>query len=734
MKLKNAFLALTVIGLLFSCTNEVVLEGPDGSKAIDGCVATTAELTLNMGKVVTKAEDGYIAATAEELSVSKGYVAVFALEIEDGETVVKEMLGEPQYFETKAADLTTTDKNELKIAYTVPGIPVTTGIRCRILVIANTTLDLSELKTYNDFFSKVEAYEAATDFADDNLVKVGYSDATLTLKNRSVEVAMTQLAAKVNIKIQMGKDWPAAETDGSNYTWTFEPTSGFTVSNINTETDLMLVDEKVNSQLVERSLPESSKGEDEEWSNSFTFYTYEKVGQTGAKDLEVRVKGKIHQYKGGVLIYSQEVKEYGLTLNANTVSNWDGFRHGNYYDVVAKVSPSTMQIEYELTVLDWGTGGDIKIEPYYLYVDKLSLLMACTEDHSVGYTTFPSLTGAFEILSISELVPNPATGEVSEEPISEESLADLKDKILISATDDNGSGTIDIFSPLPTNYVGRKFVFVVENEKGLTQQVEVYQYPAFYISSYTTGSNVAGTDGQTNHSMYIFNSLVSTFESLPEDYTGLKFNDYYTTNGGGNKNIDKENYTENNINRPAYKNGHTTAEDFQRIANMKLNYLRTEAVSGYPQVMAGDKTVNSEENNRRVSPKFMLASQAGITGRASYSAQQDRCANYSEKDEQGNNYTDWRMPTLAELHLIDVLQNIDGARVTGILEGPYYYSAYCAWGEAWKYANEGNKRDTDNGFTTSEGIGGAMAFMDNRVRDFTRDEMRAPVRCVRDMK
>ena len=134
-----------------------------------------------------------------------------------------------------------------------------------------------------------------------------------------------------------------------------------------------------------------------------------------------------------------------------------------------------------------------------------------------------------------------------------------------------------------------------------------------------------------------------------------------------------------------------------------MNYLKN-AVYGYPQTTSTDKnnfrttgtdgstnkgiyiekatvltTITSEENNRLISPHFMLASQAGMNSgsETSYSTEVDFCQRYMERDEDGNQYGPgvWRVPTKAELCLIDVLQNIEICEVKDILQGGAYWNA-----------------------------------------------------------
>lgn len=715
-------MVLVVMGAFFSCTNEEGLDRPD-------YVATTAEITLNMGKVSTKADPGYVAGSIDELSVTTGYVIVFELETVDGTQQVGKMIEVPKFFETKDIMQTTTDKNELGIAYKLSGIPVIVGKHCRLFVIANTTLDLKKITTYEALLDQVESYTAASDFGARKLVKVGYADVTVAMENPNVEVPMTQLAAKVNVTVQMGNDWVASA--GSEYSWVFEPTSGFTVNNINTKTDLMLVDDFVNTKSVDQTLPESSQGTDGKWGNSHTFYTYEKTNQAGMKHLEVILKGKIHQYKNGTLFYSQEESEYKLTLDDSAVTSgeWNGFQHGNYYDVVAKLSPGTMKLEYELTVKSWGDPKAIHVEPYYLYVKDLKLLMPSTTTHSTTYNSSPDLdpNEGVKVIRVVELAPDVLSGQVAERELSPEDEATLID--LITVTFNSTTKEINISSPLPDNYIGRRFTIEVKNSQGLTQEVVVDQYPPFYFDSKTTGSPIGSSfENQDNPCMYIINTLVTDFKAgLPTVDQIDELMEYHEWIDAKGKNPNKHD--------PSY---HTTPEQFKALATERLTYLREIAVSGYPLVETDGtyETINTEENNRRISPRFMLASQAGITNSMNYTfddweaailggtSAKTRCREYTEIEQGVGVHSDWRVPTLAELILIDVIQNVKSSSVKEILEGSYYWSGYAVWG---------SYLDKQDGSSRTEAMGPAIRFMDNRTGN-GKTEVRAPVRCVRDLK
>ena len=91
-------------------------------------------------------------------------------------------------------------------------------------------------------------------------------------------------------------------------------------------------------------------------------------------------------------------------------------------------------------------------------------------------------------------------------------------------------------------------------------------------------------------------------------------------------------------------------------------------------------TGRDAKSNNLVSPKFIIASQRGITNQISQSGAEMRCHLYKEYyDKDGDGVkelmTDWRVPTLAELRYIATLQKDGNSAVKSLLEGSYYWSA-----------------------------------------------------------
>ena len=174
------------------------------------------------------------------------------------------------------------------------------------------------------------------------------------------------------------------------------------------------------------------------------------------------------------------------------------------------------------------------------------------------------------------------------------------------------AGTITINSPIPVNYIPKDIEFKVTNGS-FTETVTVRQLPATY---FTTTKGIKS----------------SMRNELPS-----------------------------NLNNP-YMYAITTMAPEGSI------------IWGFPPTDSQRQTVNSEEVSKMVSPKFEMASQFGASSPISYTAAQTQCRNYTETAEGGTVKSGWRLPTAAEIHFIDNLQQAapSGAVMTGL----YYWSSW----------------------------------------------------------
>lgn len=316
-----------------------------------------------------------------------------------------------------------------------------------------------------------------------------------------------------------------------------------------------------------------------------------------------------------------------------------------------------------LSILDWKTLEDEYDLPAanYLEVSEREAHMFNITEYTITYQTSKKPVKA-QILEASFSYVNGATGK----PVTEKILtsSDQYPKVTV----DNASNQIKIVSKLPINNIPKKIRIKVSN--GITEldkEVTVYQYPSLFITNTEGVRSSKRPDGTLAHSGLNNKSIYRiTVQNPPEDMI-LGFPPKETKSFWSGKVV--RGY---NIEFWGLDNGENTST--------KLT------------------TKSDAETAKMVSPSFELASQLGATlphyyeeyawrlryGR--WSETNDKivefplcnCATYTEtRIVKGVEVTlsDWRLPTEAEIKLIDQLQNDSNSAVKSIMTGAYYWDA-----------------------------------------------------------
>lgn len=248
----------------------------------------------------------------------------------------------------------------------------------------------------------------------------------------------------------------------------------------------------------------------------------------------------------------------------------------------------------------------------------------------------------------------------------------------ISASPESGNfGNLTVDSEIPENNGIRYIKVKVTNGQGLSKEFTVKQYPLEYIVtvpgyySYRTdfGSTyeVMGNRKTWNDN---FQSKVYTKGSIYTYawYRGeWKYNYWYgyyywewdTSSNPTNVQLGEK--QSSNPNNNMY---------FVRITKTSDKY-----VLSVPAMDSNGYTDSSPENNQLVAPAFMIASQLGTVSPQSFPSAKEHCKQYAEKSLAGEVYEDWRLPTEAELEIIDRYQNTDGSVIDEVLGGKYYWAA-----------------------------------------------------------
>lgn len=248
----------------------------------------------------------------------------------------------------------------------------------------------------------------------------------------------------------------------------------------------------------------------------------------------------------------------------------------------------------------------------------------------------------------------------------------------ISASPESGNfGNLTIKSNIPTNNGIRYIKVTVTNEQGLSKEFTVKQYPLEYIvtvpgwysyrTDFRSTYEVMGNRKTWNDN---FQSKVYTKGSIYTYawYRGeLKYNYWYgyyywewdTSSNPANVQLGEK--QSSNPNNNMY---------FVRITKTSSEY-----VLSVPAMDKDGYTESSPENNKLVAPAFMIASQLGTVTNQNFSSAKEHCKQYAEKSLAGEVYEDWRLPTEAELKIIEKYQGVDGSVIDIVLGGKYYWAA-----------------------------------------------------------
>lgn len=247
-------------------------------------------------------------------------------------------------------------------------------------------------------------------------------------------------------------------------------------------------------------------------------------------------------------------------------------------------------------------------------------------------------------------------------------------------------GNVTINSDVPTNNGIRYIKVKVTNGQGLSKEFTVKQYPLEYIVtvpgwySYRT-DNIC--DGRVVHWEAEFDkdldrpvTSANNFSSKVYDkdenkiYTyNFKQDSWWVSTGWWG-----QGYYEYS-NWKAEKGTHQNGNDNNNMYFVRITKTSNEYVLSVPAMDKDGYTESSPENNQLVAPAFMIASQLGTVYPQRFNDAKEHCKQYAEKSLAGEVYDDWRLPTEAELEIIDKYQNTAGSVIDEVLGGKYYWAA-----------------------------------------------------------
>lgn len=370
-------------------------------------------------------------------------------------------------------------------------------------------------------------------------------------------------------------------------------------------------------------------------------------------------------------------------------------------------------------IVDMPVSGENTVK--YLKVNKEQMYMYnVADDNSTLYFSSSSPVDV-ELVSGSAFYYNKYNNKVT--------LSDSDVDISASTQSDAMSGNISVHSEIPTNNTILYFRLKVTNQEGLTEYVNVEQYPLIYITNnlpwysyrddyyYRTGEGhtfrdntdrllTDGNDPTTyrnpgDHivSVYQIDDVNTTTKKVTYTYTsttpsnnhGFTASKYRGDKVSGSENYSIRYYYFKYARSGGYWGSYNWSMNNSECEkhNVRNYHVRMMASSGNytlgrPRLDEYGYTSSDEENSKLVSPSFVIASRLGAvlstySGLGSMSndkklvAFADHCKNYVEVDDVNDDKKDpvevhdnWRLPTEAELKIIIDIQGASGVNADAI--------------------------------------------------------------------
>lgn len=352
------------------------------------------------------------------------------------------------------------------------------------------------------------------------------------------------------------------------------------------------------------------------------------------------------------------------------------------------------EIEYE--VVDWtkktiNVGGEIE-DAAYLSLNRYELELHNIADDETSLIFASSSEVSVKVDRVWYI---DKFGQESD--VQYENVVDSDNVPCITVAAESGlNGNLTIHSDLPTNNTIRYIELTVSNEDNIDRTVVIRQYPLEYITNvqgwYSYRDDFEGTtyenkgnnryvaaiikerlswngwywDGWsygTGSSGFFRSKVVTNTHGEWDSYPGRSDIAYYTwpRNNSSSPNT-------NTLYRSAREGGNA------RMYHVQITSSSSAYTIGRPRITDG-VTDDGADNAELVSPSFIIASQLGAVQPTSYKdAAADHCKQYVEVAENGTIYSDWRLPTEAELSIIMGYQ-YNSEVMDEVLAGRWYWSA-----------------------------------------------------------
>lgn len=264
------------------------------------------------------------------------------------------------------------------------------------------------------------------------------------------------------------------------------------------------------------------------------------------------------------------------------------------------------------------------------------------------------------------------------------------------------SGKLKIYSKIPDIVTARYVTLKVTNSDGMEKTINIIQYPLEYISGVPGLYSYVEQYEKNEQTVVVNGKWPSNLEGMYSEDIRKGLDGHIGTNPYMKSKFYCESviyridysYKDANKYNPLYVTANTPADN-NRMYLVQISSTSNQYTVARPKMTGtgvGSVTALGEENNRLVSPTFMLASNLGNIGDVNWAKAQDNCKYYVEYsiytidkadrlngktyDEYGHRcFDDWRLPTYAELQIIAGYQTTQSEVMDKVLTDVYYWAA-----------------------------------------------------------
>ena len=651
--------------------------------------------------------------TADDLA-SKGpeaYVTHVDLYIFDGQVVHYERFSyaDPTSPETKALDV---NKNEF-----------TSDKAYDVYVIANTALPQSEMaavtsvddlrllaqEDMNIHLTGLDIDGVPQSFLMDASLQTVLNPAGQESENLVLDVKLTRAAAKVVVELFEGNaDIQFQAPDNSHvyhirnlpYSTSVLPgTYGPSVRSTESESvnGYVAWNQNQEGSLDLSATPATVTGSPQISITGYVYsYDYSAMDMDRHTSLVVNIPLKMND--NGV------EKDYPSNYYKIPLTNQLRFERNRMYRIRANVNAPGAQTSFDPLVLEglqydvlpWNdqnpsiTVGSTQLRPSYLQLNRshVDMYNINTDESSIQFASSSYITSV-TLLEAYYKNSTDATVYLNTSSASDDRAA--YNQISATYSVDVLNGQIKIFSPFVADAEAgisdshkntiRYMTFEVTNADGLKTRFTVAQYPTLYITN--------------EHGMYSYREDFDANDALSVSWSSSSQAwQYYTRaqNGGGFF-VSKVAVASGSGYSIRYASGwsndgstlEASSSSLGMFNNPRMYHIHVTATSAdytvaRPRLDVDQYTEMTAANSTLVSPSFLIASQLGATETSGGSSGVDiekakrHCKEYVEVSG-GKTYKDWRLPTKAEIDIIEKHQHSSPA-MAEVLNGSHYYCAY----------------------------------------------------------